>query len=96
MDKLQAAVSYAERGWHVFPVQPESKVPWTAHGFLDATNNPTWVEQIWTTYPSANIGIRTGTESGLVVVDIDVKRQVDGCLSASKLSLSNNLVSKTP
>ena len=96
MEKIEAAVSYAERGWHVFPVKPDSKVPWTAHGFLDATKNPAWVEQIWTAYPSANIGIRTGAESGLVVVDIDVKGKVNGCLSATKLSLSDTLVSRTP
>jgi len=96
VEKLEAAVGYAERGWHVFPVEPESKVPWTAHGFLDATNNPNWVEQIWTTYPSANIGIRTGSESGLVVIDIDIKGKVNGNLSASELSLPDTLVSQTP
>ena len=39
---------------------------------------------------------RTGAESGLVVIDVDVKGKVDGCLSASKLSLGDTLVSRTP
>ena len=95
-EKIEAAVGYALRGWSVFPLRPNSKEPWTAHGFLDATNNPNWVEQIWTAYPNANIGIRTGSESGLVVIDVDVKDSVNGCLSASELDLPETLVSRTP
>jgi putative DNA primase/helicase len=78
---------YALRGWPVFPVHiavrgacscgkpactSKGKHPQTAHSFYDATTDEdvirTWGE---VDYPRANIGIRTGKESGLVVLDID-------------------------
>ena len=78
---------YALRGWPVFPVHlavreacscgkpactNKGKHPQTAHSFYDATTDEdvirTWGE---VDYPRANIGIRTGKESGLVVLDID-------------------------
>lgn len=41
------------------------------HGLHDATTSPSDVEAWWKTVPRANVGIRTGAESGLVVVDVD-------------------------
>jgi hypothetical protein len=41
------------------------------HGFHDATTATTSVEAWWTARPQANIGIRTGAGSGLVVLDVD-------------------------
>lgn len=87
----QAALSYAKRGWLVFPVSGirengvctcpkgaactspgkhplESLVP---HGLLEATTAAAQIEDWWTKRPSASVAIRTGAESGLVVIDID-------------------------
>ena len=78
---------YALRGWPVFPVHiavrgkcscgkpactNKGKHPQTAHSFYDATTDED-VIRTWgkVDYPVANIGIRTGKESGLVVLDID-------------------------
>jgi hypothetical protein len=41
------------------------------HGFQDATTNEEIIRQWWERCPTANIGIQTGAESGLVVLDID-------------------------
>lgn len=41
------------------------------HGLLDASSAAETVHEWWRSYPHANIGIRTGGRSGLVVLDID-------------------------
>jgi hypothetical protein len=83
---LEAALSYARRGWHVFPIhwpingkcscgkadcKHQGKHPLTQNGFKDATTDPKIITEWWTKSPAANIGIATGAVSGIVVVDID-------------------------
>lgn len=66
------ALKYAERGWKVFPVLPDKKIPYRAtHGVKDATSDPEEINAIWEKYPNANIGIATGKISGIVVLDVD-------------------------
>src|SRR6266404_162205 len=80
---LAAALSYANRGWPVLPIRPESKVPLGAlapHGLQNATTDPGTIRQWWTTTPTANVGIRTGVISGLVVLDVDPRRWGDEAL----------------
>jgi hypothetical protein len=67
---LDAALSYARRGWAVFPCRPRGKTPLTPHGCKDATTDPATIRAWWTRWPEANVGIATG-RSGLVVVDAD-------------------------
>ena len=69
-----AAQRYAKRGCRVFPLQNRSKKPRWAGGFHTATTDKEVVERWWTQYPNANVGIATGKDSGLVVVDIDNDR----------------------
>ena len=38
--RLRHALTYATRGWPVFPCQIGQKTPATAHGYLDATTDP--------------------------------------------------------
>ena len=47
-------------------------------GFLDASSDPEQVAGWWSRTPDANIGIRTGAASGVVVVDVDVHGPHDG------------------
>jgi Bifunctional DNA primase/polymerase, N-terminal len=47
------------------------KHPRTLHGLRQATTDRSTVETWWGMWPDANIGIATGAESGLVVLDID-------------------------
>lgn len=83
---LQAALTYAARGWPVIPChspgpdgcschQPDchspGKHPAVARGLHNATLDRTQIRRWWHHQPDRNIGIRTGAASGLVVLDID-------------------------
>jgi hypothetical protein len=68
---LGAAQGYAERGKAVFPVQPRGKTPLTPHGCKDATVDPIVIARWWKKWPNANIGLTTGSGSGIFVLDID-------------------------
>lgn len=84
---LQMALSYAARGWPVLPLHSPgeenrctcgngqcsspAKHPRTVHGLKDATTDRETITSWWTKWPEANIGILTGRESGLAVLDVD-------------------------
>ena len=68
---LECALQYAGRGWRVFPCRPKTKLPLTTHGFKEATVKPSLIERWWERWPDANVGVATGSMSGLLVVDVD-------------------------
>jgi hypothetical protein len=71
---LNAALNYAERGWPVLPLWPGKKTPLgklVPNGHKDATTGEATIKQWWGRYPSANVGIRVGPESGLFVIDVE-------------------------
>ena len=74
-DFLAAALAYAERGWHVFPLAEGAKTPdgrLVPRGQNQATTDPQQIRQWWGPNRKANIGIAC-EPSGLVVVDLDRK-----------------------
>lgn len=75
--KLEAALRYASWGWHVLPLQPNSKIPATAHGVHDATVDPEQIRKWWTRDPEMNIGVAAGRVSNLVVFDVDPRNGGD-------------------
>lgn len=104
MTRLDAALSYAARGWHVFPVHSvrdgacscgdaecdsPGKHPRTDHGCLDATTDEDRIRAWWAEWPDANVGIGTGEASGIVVLDIDAK-------SGGPVSLERLVVERGP
>lgn len=85
MDMKSAALQYALIGWEVFPVYEmdgqrcscghdcgsPGKHPRVINGLLDATSEVQKINEWWTRWPNANIGVKTGHESGITVMDID-------------------------
>lgn len=65
------ALTYTAWGWHVLPIRAGAKLPATAHGFHDATDDPDRVLDWWDTQPAYGVGVATGEVSGLVVLDVD-------------------------
>lgn len=66
---LAAALNYARAGFPVLPL--DGKVPRNSNGLTGATTDPAVIAGWWQRWPSANVGLRTGAASGLVVLDID-------------------------
>lgn len=83
---LDAALRYAARGWAVFPCHEPAggrcscgrsdcaspaKHPRTPRGLRDATHDLGVIAGWWRRWPSANVAVRTGAASGVVVLDVD-------------------------
>lgn len=82
-DMLRAALTYSGRfGFAVFPCKPRGKTPLTEHGFKDASKDPAQIRKWWERWPDANIGVATGSISGIVVLDIDPRHGGDDTLGA--------------
>lgn len=77
-DPATAARQYAEAGIPIFPCAAGGKRPLTTHGFHDASTDPSQVARWWARWPRANVGMPTGTASGLEVVDVDVHGAIRG------------------
>ena len=75
---LDAALDYAAAGYPVFPLR--GKQPLTEHGFKDASRDTGTIREWWTTWPEAGIGVPTGAESGIVVLDVDPRNGGDAAL----------------
>ncbi|PHQ68332.1 MAG: hypothetical protein COB97_09955 [Paracoccus sp.] len=75
---IDAALSYAARGWFVFPLRGGSKGRdkggrsghYLENGHNGASDDPDLVRDWWTRWPEANIGLHLAA-SGLVAIDID-------------------------
>lgn len=68
MTNLDWALACAARGWLVFP--SEAKRPlirWS----VGSTTDPDAITDMWTRWPDADVCIKTGADSNLVVIDWD-------------------------
>ena len=91
---LDYALLYASFGWPVFPVHtPQStgcscrrdcdrigKHPRISTGRNGATTDTELIHKWWSAWPDANIGIATGMDSGLIVLDVDDDLELPGPL----------------
>jgi hypothetical protein len=78
VDQMTLAFDLIELGFAVFPVNPDTKHPYTTHGHLDASRD---VEEVavWFSvdHPNAVVGVHAGA-SGLVILDLDKKNGKNG------------------
>ncbi len=80
---LKAALWYAAHGYPVFPLTAGDKIPLKGSaGFKDATTDEDKITQWWQAHPDANIGLPTGAQTGLWVLDIDAHKDGDSTLDA--------------
>jgi len=85
---------YRKAGWQTFWLAPDSKKPTRgSRGFKDASRDPQveLPDLQGTILP--NVGIRTGTNSGLFVLDVDVKN--DGPASLEELVTTHGPLPET-
>jgi hypothetical protein len=84
--RLQAALALAAMGWGVIPCHSvedgkcscgkadcgsPGKHPRTAHGSTDGTTDAEQIRRWWAQWPTANVAVCTGPESGLFMVGPD-------------------------
>jgi putative DNA primase/helicase len=75
---LTEALKCAGVGWRVLPVK--GKVPLVKNWPTLATTEEDTIRQWWTQFPAANIGLATGKESDLFVLDVDPAKGGDESL----------------
>ena len=94
---METILKYIKRGLLVFPLHTPTeqsgcscnnpkcssigKHPRTMNGFKDATTNLDQIKSWWGQWPDANIGIRTGKETGFIVLDVDPRNGGDKSLA---------------
>lgn len=64
------ALWYARQDIPVFPVNPNNKRPYYRGGFKVATTDKNKIERWWEAHPDAMIGMPTGPQSGISVIDV--------------------------
>lgn len=103
---IEFARHYVGQGWQVLPLhsikdgnlctcgdtgcRSVAKHPLTKNGLLDASDLEEDIEQWWKEWPWANVGIRTGEESGVWVLDVDAKS--GGLETLAKLELEHGRI----
>lgn len=102
----QAALAVARKGWPVFPCdhrldppgQKRCKRPLTSNGFKDATSDPVQIETWWRQFPSAMIGVPSGSRSGFWALDPDVDevKGHNGPAELARLEAEHGGLPKTP
>jgi hypothetical protein len=88
---LAAALAYAASGLPVLPLA--GKVPRNSNGLSGASTDAATVREWWTRWPEANVGIRTGAGSDLLVLDVDAPT---GFAALKKLTDEHGALPETP
>jgi hypothetical protein len=98
--RLLSALRYAGLGWPVLPIwwpaaggacacgrtdcSNSGKHPLVRRGLHAATVDAALIQRWWTRWPLANVAIRTGVVSGLLVVDVDGPAGVESLRALSR------------
>jgi putative DNA primase/helicase len=98
---LDAALAYAARGWNVFPVpigtKKSHKAARVSGSKWGATTDAYTINHDFTKWSDANVGIATGPDSGIFVLDVDTiaGHGVDGIASLMTLVEENGPLPET-
>ena len=92
---LNEAIEYAKKGWKVFPLKENAKAPATSDGFKSATTDIEQITKWWKQNPKYNIGIATGQQSGISVIDIDGKEAMKALTDNGITDSPETLIHKT-
>ena len=99
---LDAALHYAARGLAVFPVPPDAKKSFKCAARNDgrawgATRNAEEIRGDFARWPDARIGIPTGADNGIVVVETDTVagHGVDGTAALARLESEHGALPDT-
>jgi hypothetical protein len=107
---LETAKEYAALGWKVLPIYGPigvqcscsgascgciGKHPITSDGLKSATLDQEQLEVWWKTLHHLNIGVATGADSGIFVLDIDVKGDKRGDISIEYLEAQHGSLPET-
>ena len=90
-----------EFGFSVFPCREKpqgdkkAKSPYTNRGYKDASRDEEQIRSWWHSFPNAMIGVPTGIENGIFVVDIDVSPDKDGEASFNELGVGDPYTCQT-
>lgn len=74
-DRGRVALACAFLGWRVLPLRPTDKKPALRGWPTLATADPEVIQEWWDangSFPHCNVGVATGRESGIWVLDVDV------------------------
>jgi hypothetical protein len=101
---LSAVLTYASLGWSVFPAPPGTKQSYESKSSVGDPNRP-WgktsdpdeIRRLWQRYPDANVGLPTGAENGIFVVEADTVEGhgVDGIASLRALEAEHGQLPPT-
>jgi putative DNA primase/helicase len=107
-ETLTSALAYASRGWPVLPLHSPlddqcscgkqnckniGKHPRLPNGLNGASTDANTIRSWWLRWPTANVGIITGKESGFVVLDNDSRSGGDAALGT--MEAMNGPLSRT-
>jgi len=94
MDTIEFAKFYSQKGWRVLPCQERGKLPTLKDWPNAATTEINMINGWLEVNPNANLGIATGSKSGIFVLDIDAGHE--GFESLDKLEAQYGKLPATP
>jgi hypothetical protein len=99
---LEAALHYAEQGWKIFPVPPNTKKSYKS---AEHSNGAKWgmttdtdeIRRDWARWPAAGVGIPTGKVNGFWILEADTPtgHAVDGISSLRALEAQHDPLPQT-
>jgi hypothetical protein len=90
LDATYHALFYAERFGPIWPQTTQKTGYADTHGAKDATRDAATIRRMWAEHPDAVPALLTGTISGIIALDIDIKNGRDGRDALEMLGVSTH------